>query len=47
MTCLHLAHEINMREVGQYAWIQPQGKDPQGSMLKVMKGESYTLVITG
>lgn len=43
MTCLHLAHEMNMREVGQYAWLQPQGKDPQGSMLKIMKSRSSSL----
>jgi hypothetical protein len=38
LTCLHLTHEMALREVGQYCWITPNNKDPVGSTLKIMKG---------
>ncbi|KAK8864455.1 hypothetical protein IAR55_001704 [Kwoniella newhampshirensis] len=36
-TCLHLSHEMALREVGLYAWMAPDVKDPLGSMTKIMK----------
>ncbi|WVR07100.1 hypothetical protein IAU60_004139 [Kwoniella sp. DSM 27419] len=43
VTCLHLAHETNLREVGTYAWTTPNPKDPTGSMRKIMKQYSHNL----
>nr|XP_018262917.1 uncharacterized protein I303_04406 [Kwoniella dejecticola CBS 10117]OBR85075.1 hypothetical protein I303_04406 [Kwoniella dejecticola CBS 10117] len=40
ITCLHLQHEMGMRDVGQYAWTTPVIKDPTGSMMRIMKRES-------
>ncbi|WWC89265.1 uncharacterized protein L201_004186 [Kwoniella dendrophila CBS 6074] len=37
ITCLHLSHEMSLRDVGQYAWMIPNVKDPMGSMMKIMK----------
>ncbi|WVQ99448.1 hypothetical protein IAU59_006583 [Kwoniella sp. CBS 9459] len=37
ITCLHLSHEMNQRDVGTYGWINPLVKDPMGSMIKIMK----------
>ncbi|WVW83973.1 hypothetical protein I302_105996 [Kwoniella bestiolae CBS 10118] len=37
ITCLHLSHEMGLRDVGQYAWTTPMIKDPMGSMMKIMK----------
>ncbi|WWD17245.1 hypothetical protein CI109_101683 [Kwoniella shandongensis] len=37
ITCLHLSHEMALREVGMYAWTTPTRKDPMGSMTKIMK----------
>lgn len=37
LSCLHLAHEMALREVGMYAWTVPAVKDPTGSMMKIMK----------
>jgi hypothetical protein len=39
MTCLNLSHELNLRSVGQYASVQPNIKDPAGSMIRIMKGQ--------
>ncbi|EIW67838.1 hypothetical protein TREMEDRAFT_32602 [Tremella mesenterica DSM 1558] len=40
VTCLHLSHEMALREVGQYAWTTPMVKDPRGSMMRIMNGKS-------
>lgn len=40
ISCLHLAHEMNLREVGLYGWVQAQHRDAQGSTLKIMKSKS-------
>lgn len=38
-TCLHLSHEMALRDVGQYAWTVPNPKDARGSTVKIMKGK--------
>lgn len=37
LTCLHLQHEMALREVGAYAWTTPNPKDAAGSMMRIMK----------
>ena len=37
VACLHLSHEMALRDVGLYAWTLPHVKDPQGSMMRIMK----------
>ncbi|WWC94207.1 hypothetical protein V866_001047 [Kwoniella sp. B9012] len=43
ITCLHLSHEMGLRDVGQYAWTTPSVKDPMGSMMKIMKQYSQQI----
>ncbi|WVQ80742.1 hypothetical protein IAT38_002847 [Cryptococcus sp. DSM 104549] len=47
ITCLHLSHEMALREVGQYGWTTPVGKDPMGSMMKIMKKYSSQVKALG
>lgn len=43
LMCLHLGHEMVLRDVGLYAWTIPQVKDPSGSTMKIMKRRSTYL----
>lgn len=45
LNCLHLSHEMAMRDVGLYAWTLPHVKDPQGSTMKIMRREPCRLGI--
>lgn len=40
MTCLNLQHELNLRDVGEYAWVKSDRKIPHPSMIQIMKRES-------
>ncbi|ORX34568.1 hypothetical protein BD324DRAFT_583305 [Kockovaella imperatae] len=44
ITCLHLSHEMALREVGLYAWTLPHTNDAHGSMLRIMKHPSKTTI---
>jgi regulator-associated protein of mTOR len=37
ITCLHLSHEMALRDVGLYGWTLPVPKDPAGSMSRIMQ----------
>nr|ODN88217.1 dRaptor [Cryptococcus depauperatus CBS 7841] len=43
ITCLHLSHEMTLREVGAYGWTIPLAKDLSASMLKIMKRTLYLI----